>query len=117
MTEAAEPRPKGSLVSDYEYDLPPGRVARYPADQRDESRLLVVDRSSEEFGHLRFKELPQLFQAGDLLIVNESRVLPVRLLGRKPTGAPSEIFLLRPVASAPEGRPRTRPPTGLICCM
>lgn len=94
--------PDGSRVPDYEYDLPPGCIARYPADRRDESRLLVVDRAGVECGHLTFRDLPQLFQAGDLLVVNESRVLPVRLLGRKPTGAPAEIFLLRPGASVPE---------------
>jgi S-adenosylmethionine:tRNA ribosyltransferase-isomerase len=96
VTDIAEPRQLGSLVSDYDYHLPLGRVARYPTDQRDESRLLVVDRGSPEPEHLLFKEISRFFQAGDVLVVNESRVLPVRLLGKKPTGAPAEIFLLRP---------------------
>lgn len=103
MTEATEPHPEGSLVSDYEYDLPLGRVAQYPVDRRDESRLLVVDRASDDPRHLLFKDLPQLFSPGDLLVVNESRVLPVRLLGRKPTGAPAEILLLRPGKSGSYG--------------
>ena len=99
MNQASEPPIPGSRVSDYEYDLPPGRVARYPVDQRDESRLLVVDRSGSPLRHLHFAELTTLVSAGDLLVVNESRVLPVRLLGKKPTGAPAEIFLLRPVSA------------------
>jgi len=91
-------------VADYEYDLPPGRIARYPADRRDESRLLVVDRAAGGFRHLRFGEVVELFRPGDVLVVNESRVLPVRLLGTKPTGAPGEVFLLRPVGGDPRGR-------------
>jgi len=89
-------RLEGTLVSDFEYELPPGRIARYPVEERDGSRLLVVDRGGNEPDHLVFRDLPGLMQAGDLLVVNESRVLPVRLLGRKPTGAPAEILLLKP---------------------
>jgi S-adenosylmethionine:tRNA ribosyltransferase-isomerase len=102
-------RVPGSRVSDYEYDIPKERIARYPAEKRDESRLLLVDRGTGRFDHLRFRELPTLVEPGDLLVVNESRVLPVRLLGRKPSGAPAELLLLRPVygigrASAGESR-------------
>jgi S-adenosylmethionine:tRNA ribosyltransferase-isomerase len=67
-----------------------------------------VDRAGSPPRHLRFAEILNLVSAGDVLVVNESRVLPVRLLGRKPTGAPSEIFLLRPAAGggqAKEGTP------------
>jgi len=96
VSEPAEPTAPGSRVSDYEYELPPGRVAQYPLAERDESSLLVLDRGGSGFQHLHFRDLLGFMQAGDVLVVNESRVLPVRLLGRKPTGAPSEIFLLRP---------------------
>lgn len=96
MSSPPGSRPGGTRVSDFEYELPPGRIARYPAEERDGSRLLVVDRGGEMPAHLSFRDLPGLMQAGDLLVVNESRVLPVRLLGRKPTGAPAEILLLRP---------------------
>ncbi len=100
-------RPDGTRVSDYDYALDPRRIARYPAERRDESRLLVISPGDEPFRHLRFRDVAELFQPGDVLVVNESRVLPARLLGRKPTGAPSEVLLLRP---APErGR---RPPVG-----
>jgi S-adenosylmethionine:tRNA ribosyltransferase-isomerase len=90
----------GTRVSDYHYELPPGRIARYPEKDRDESRLLVVDRGGGSIRHLRFRDLVELVPAGDLLVVNESRVLPARLLGRKPTGASSEILLLRPLGES-----------------
>ena len=109
---AAKPVKDGSRVSDYEYELPPGRIARYPTERRDQSRLLVVRRERSPFAcgpfaHRRFSDLPDLLNPGDVLVVNESRVTPARLLGRKPTGAPSEILLLRPwggsgAASAPD---------------
>ena len=86
----------GSRVSDYEYELPPGRIARYPTERRDQSRLLVVPRSREPFEHRVFSDMVDLLNPGDVLVVNESRVAAARLLGRKPTGAPSEILLLRP---------------------
>lgn len=94
----------GRTVSDFEYDLPAGRIARYPADRRDESRLLVVSRETDSIRHLIFNEISSLFRPGDVLVVNESRVLPCRLLGRKPTGAPAEILLLRPSEIDPEGK-------------
>jgi S-adenosylmethionine:tRNA ribosyltransferase-isomerase len=102
-------------TSAYDYELPPERVARYPSERRDASRLLVVPRGpgpdvpgagaertdgtagpGGPFRDLRFAELPDVLEEGDLLVLNESRVLPVRLLGRKPTGAECEVFLLRP---------------------
>lgn len=92
----------GSRVSHYDYDLPPDRIARYPADRRDESRLLVVTpeggggEGAEALRHLRFNQVGSLLEPGDLLVVNESKVLPARLLGRKPTGARVEVLLLRP---------------------
>ncbi len=100
---AGESPARGSRVSDYHYHLPPGRIARYPAERRDESRLLAVDRREEGERHLLFRDLPGLMAPGDVLVLNESRVLPVRLLGRKPTGAPAEILLLRTVPHAHDG--------------
>lgn len=103
-------RTGGARVSDYEYELPPGRIASRPADRRDESRLLAVapegaPASGPPFRHLRFRDLPDLLRAGDVLVLNESRVLPARLLGKKPTGAPSEILLLRPAGDGGEDSP------------
>ena len=104
---------KGSRVSDYEYVLSEDRIARYPAARRDESKLLVVPLESDAgsspapFRHLVFRELLTLFRPGDVIVVNESRVIPARLLGRKPTGALSEILLLRPSPGADPADPRT----------
>ena len=97
----------GTRVSDYEYDLPPELIARYPAPVRDQSRLLVVPRDGSPLRHLVFRGLTQLLEPGDVLVVNDSRVMPARLLGRKPTGAPSEILLLRPTPDADPVDPRT----------
>ncbi len=88
----------GTRVSDYDYTLPEERIARYPTDVRDGSRLLMVDRSRADhcFGHGHFRELPTLFTEGDLLVLNETGVFPARLRGHKPSGAAAEILLLRP---------------------
>jgi S-adenosylmethionine:tRNA ribosyltransferase-isomerase len=97
MTERTEAGPSsGTRISDYDYELPDDRIARYPAERRDESRLLVLPPGDAPFEHLRFKDVAELLRPGDLLVVNESRVRPARLLGRKPTGAPAEVFLLGP---------------------
>jgi S-adenosylmethionine:tRNA ribosyltransferase-isomerase len=88
--------PDGSRLADYDYLLPGDRIARYPVARRDDSRLLVVGPDQETLRHLRFRDAVGLLEAGDVLVVNESKVLPARLLGRKPTGAPAEILLLRP---------------------
>ncbi len=99
MSPGSDRRVKdGTRVSDYEYELPPGRIARCPTERRDQSRLLVVPRDGGPFEHRHFSDLVNLLAPGDVLVVNESRVAPARLLGWKPTGAPSEILLLRPWA-------------------
>ena len=86
----------GTLVSHYDYDLPEGRIARYPAERRDDSKLLVIPAGTDDLRHLGFRDVVDLFAPGDVLVVNESKVLPARLLGRKPTGAAAEILLIRP---------------------
>ncbi len=83
-------------TSDFDYELPPGRIARYPSERRSDSRLLVVSRSTGRMRHRRFRDLPGLLDPGDLLVVNDTRVFPARLRGRKPTGAAAEVLLLRP---------------------
>jgi S-adenosylmethionine:tRNA ribosyltransferase-isomerase len=92
----------GSRLSDYDYELPAGRIARYPAERRDESRLLAV--VGDELRDLLFRDVVQLFAHGDVLVVNETKVFPARLLGRKPTGAPAEILLVRPAAGQQDSR-------------
>lgn len=100
----------GTRISDYDYALPEDRIARYPAERRDESRLLVVPPGEAPLRHLLFRDVTELFRPGDLLVVNESRVRAARLLGRKPTGAPAEILLLGP-AGGEGGADATADPT------
>lgn len=83
-------------TSDFYYDLPQELIAQHPAEPRDSCRLLCVDRISGKLQHKHFFELPELLQKGDLLVVNNSRVIPARLIGiKQPTGAVCEILLLR----------------------
>lgn len=83
------------LKSDFYFDLPEELIAQVPIEKRDDSRLLCLSRKSGEVRHHRFYELPDLLLPGDLLVLNDSRVLPARLLGRKlPGGAAIEFLLL-----------------------
>jgi len=77
----------------YQYTLPPEAIAQTPVIPRDASRLLVVE-SATGHQHRQFRDLPQLLQPGDLLVVNNTQVIPARLLGYKPGGAQVEVFLL-----------------------
>ena len=90
-------------TSAFDYALPPERIAQHPAERRDDSRLLVLERETGATRHLRFSDLPSLVAAGDALVLNETRVFPARILGRKPTGAPAEVLLLRPLADGDTG--------------
>ncbi|HVG95071.1 MAG TPA: tRNA preQ1(34) S-adenosylmethionine ribosyltransferase-isomerase QueA [Planctomycetota bacterium] len=85
-------------LGDFDYELPPDRIAARPVEPRDASRLLVVRRDGAPFEDRRFSDLPDLLDAGDLLVVNDTRVIPARLDGRRAdTGGRVEVFLLRPV--------------------
>jgi S-adenosylmethionine:tRNA ribosyltransferase-isomerase len=79
----------------FDYDLPEDRIAQTPAERRDGSRLLVVDRRTRALSHAQFSDLPKYLEAGDTLFRNNAAVLPARLTGRRPTGARVECFLLR----------------------
>ncbi len=85
-------------ASAYDYDLPPERIAQRPMEPRDASRLMVVRRGEGVAGDRAFRDLVGLIPAGDALVVNETRVIPARILGRKPTGAAAEVLLLRPAS-------------------
>ena len=76
-----------------EYELPPELIAQHPAERRDESRLLVFERASGEVRHRRFSELSQEL-GGELVVVNETRVIPARLRLRRPGGGEAEVLLL-----------------------
>ncbi len=83
-------------TSDFDFHLPPEQVAPSPAARRDASRLLVVDRATGELHHRVFADRVETIPAGDALALNETRVFPARLLGRKATGAAAEVLLLHP---------------------
>lgn len=84
-------------IADYDYELPQELIAQEPAEPRDSSRLMVVRRADGYIEHARFYEIGRFLRPGDLLVANESRVLPARLFGRKPTGGRVEALLLRQV--------------------
>ncbi|MDD3213390.1 MAG: tRNA preQ1(34) S-adenosylmethionine ribosyltransferase-isomerase QueA, partial [Eubacteriales bacterium] len=83
-------------TSDFYYDLPEERIAQTPVEPRDHSRMLVYDRRDQSVRHLHFYDLPQFLRPGDALVLNETKVIPARLLGEKEdTGVPVEILLLK----------------------
>lgn len=88
-----------SDLSDYDYDLPPELVAQEPLPHRDDSRLLVVRRSTGTWEHRDFREVGRWLGPGDLLVLNETRVFPARLRARRASGGKVEVFLLRPEAT------------------
>ena len=82
-------------TSDFYYDLPEELIAQTPLQQRDSSRLMVLDRQTGEVTHKHFYDILDYLQPGDCLVMNDSRVLPARLLGHRPTGGAVEVLLLR----------------------
>ena len=80
---------------DFFYELPEELIAQTPLEQRDASRLMVLDRRSGEVTHRHFYDVIDYLQPGDCLVMNDSRVLPARLLGHRPTGGAVEVLLLR----------------------
>jgi S-adenosylmethionine:tRNA ribosyltransferase-isomerase len=82
-------------MSDFDYDLPPEFIAQTPLEQRDASRLLVVQRQSQRLAHRNFRDIGEYLRPGDVLIANQSRVIPARLLGRRAeSGGAVEVLLL-----------------------
>lgn len=85
-------------TSDFDYALPPARIAQTPIEPRDAARLLVVHRQTGVLEHRVFADLPGYLGPGDILVANDSRVLPARLFGHKATGGQVEILLLKPLS-------------------
>jgi S-adenosylmethionine:tRNA ribosyltransferase-isomerase len=94
--------------SELEYSLPPELIAQHPAKRRDESRLLVYDRASGEVRHRVFRELPEEL-GGELVVVNDTRVVPARLRLQRPGGGEAEVLLLEPLNGAGEWEALARP--------
>lgn len=100
-------------LSDFDYNLPPELIAQHPAVPRDSARLIVVDRRNGQIQHRVFRDLPEYLRPPDVLVINDTRVMPARLRSRKTTGGAVEVLLLRPVSpqagSAPgDARPSAR---------
>ena len=81
-------------TSDFDFQLPEELIAQTPLERRDASRLLTLDRESGAVGHHHFYDLPRFLRPGDCLVLNDSRVLPARLIGHRPTGGACEVLLL-----------------------
>ena len=87
----------GTLTADYEFDLPRDRIAQTPAERRDRSRLMVVDRATGTIEHHHFADLVGLIASGDALALNTTRVFRARLIGTRESGGKAEVFLLKPL--------------------
>ncbi len=98
------------LTSDFDYHLPEELIASHPAARRDEARLLALGAADAAPRHLHVSDLPNLLRAGDLLVVNDTRVIPARLLGRRaPGGGRIEVLLVRPTVEKPGGEATSAP--------
>ena len=81
-------------TSDFDFELPEELIAQTPLERRDSSRLLTLDKNTGAVGHHHFYDLPDFLRPGDCLVLNDSRVLPARLIGHRPTGGTCEVLLL-----------------------
>jgi S-adenosylmethionine:tRNA ribosyltransferase-isomerase len=97
-------------LSEFDYHLPKERIAQHPSEKRDDCRLMVLDRKGRAVTHKKFSNIQTFFREGDLLVLNDTRVIPARLFGKRRTGGKVEIFLLEkksPICEAlvrPSGR-------------
>jgi S-adenosylmethionine:tRNA ribosyltransferase-isomerase len=89
------PHLPGRRTADYAFELPAERIAQTPLERRDQSRLMVVTRATAGVEHRWFRELPEFTSPGDVIVVNTTRVFRARLLGRRDSGAPAEVLLLK----------------------
>ena len=85
-------------LSDFMYDLPEERIAQTPVEPRDHSRLMVLHRADDSIEHKHFYDIIDYLNAGDALVINETRVIPARLIGERPTGGACEVLLLKQIA-------------------
>ena len=83
------------LISEYDYNLPEELIAQMPADKRDNSRMMILNRKDRTISHKHFYDIVDLIEPNTLLVMNNTKVLPARLIGHKDTGAKIEVFLLK----------------------
>jgi S-adenosylmethionine:tRNA ribosyltransferase-isomerase len=102
MEIVAASTPRGAVplnLDAFEFPLPPELIAQVPTERRDAARLLRLDRRGGERTHTRVKALPELLRPGDLLVVNDTQVIPARIFGRVASGGAVELLLIRPEAA------------------
>jgi S-adenosylmethionine:tRNA ribosyltransferase-isomerase len=96
----------GQRLSDYDFDLPPGQIAQVPLERRDASRLLVVDRRNGRYRDSTFQQIEDVLRPGDVLVANDARVFPARLIGRKAaSGGKVELLLCEQIGADSAGLP------------
>jgi len=103
--------PEPYALAAYQYELPPELIAQEPHPMRDRSRLLKIDRRSGVLSNHSFKDLPQILKPSDLLVLNETSVIPAALQGRKPTGGRVDLLVLQPtqdLSASGSSSPTTR---------
>lgn len=88
-------------LSDFSYHLPPELIAQAPLSRRDQSRLLLLNRSSQTLSHYHFYDLPELLRPGDVLVRNNTKVIPMRLTGHKQSGGKVEVLLIKKDTATP----------------
>ena len=85
------------LLSEYDYELPQNLIAQFPADKRENSKMLLLNRQDRSIEHKHFYDITDLIDSNTLLVLNNTKVIPARLSGHKDTGAKIEVFLLKPI--------------------
>jgi S-adenosylmethionine:tRNA ribosyltransferase-isomerase len=90
----------GWALPDYQFALPAELIAQVPAERRDHARLMVLDRARSTLQHTRVQELPEHLRPGDLLVVNDTKVIPARLFGRTAAGGAVEVLVIRPLGGS-----------------
>ena len=92
-------RDAGVRTDDFSYDLPQELIAQRPMEPRDRSRLMVLDRATRGVSHRVFRDLPELLSAGDVLVLNDTRVIPARFACRRSTGGRIDGLFLRELSA------------------
>jgi S-adenosylmethionine:tRNA ribosyltransferase-isomerase len=86
-------------IKEFDYDLPPGLIAQHPVEKRDHSRLMILNREKKNLEHRSFFEISDYLKKGDVLVLNDTKVIPARLEGKKQTGGKAEVLLLKPLTN------------------
>lgn len=92
-------------IKEFDYDLPPGLIAQHPAEKRDHSRLMILNREKKTIEHKSFFEITDYLKKGDVLVLNDTKVIPARLEGKKQTGGKAEVLLLKPLTNGKANEP------------